>query len=479
MGSSYAKKPDTDLTFVFPHIHYENKWDIANSSSLWSYFINNNLAEPLIRLDSKTNYKPAIASSWFLSKDKKEITFTLNDSYKFHDKNLITLKDIYNSILRVLRLKVTAHSDLQQAICDSEDCSKNITLNSNKLKIKLNKPQNGILFNFASPEYGIVPSEYIKKDSVDKEDLFNLSGPYKLNKFEKKNIYMSAFKDHPFYSQRAPQNVRITEIIDINESIEYYKKNKNIVLVGSEYSSSYRLNKLKGNKFSSSFSLTEFIVPNRRSNVFQKTISLNKLKQIINHAKNKLELDESLTELTNEIFTRDNLARINIKKETKSFSKLDKRVDLKMIVFDWMKDSPIPYQLKNILLTLNINLSIEIKSISDYQDVISKREYDLLYIYSGVSALDPIVELTYLSKHPLLDFQYKNQAFLSKLENCKTLTIREKYIQQIREMHELILKQNIIIPLFHTRMLYITNSNFKIEDMNHFDGGLDLWQWKH
>lgn len=478
MNSSYAKGVQTDLTFVFPHIHYEKKWDIAYSSSLWSYFINNNLVEPLIRLNGRTNYQSAIAKSWFFSSDRKEITFVLNESYSFHDGKNISSQDIYKSILRVLRLKITAHSDLEKAICDSGECYKNIFLDGNKLNIKLKNPVNGILFNFATPEYGVVPSEYVQKKEVDKEDLKNLSGPYRLDSFEPKNIHLSAFKKHPYYSKDAPQHVVITEITDIHDSINYYEENVNVVLVGSEYSSAYRLNKLKGHKFLSSLALTEFIVPNRRSSVFKKDITLTKLNSALSYAKKHLDLDSHLTELTDQLFTKDNLARLDYSLETEPLKKLEHTVNLKMILFDWMKDSPVPYKLKEILKTLNIELTIDVKDIKDYPEIVEKREYDLLYIYSGVSALDPIVELIYLSKHPLIDLGYDNNNFLDKLDKAKFESNREKYILMLKEIHNIMLSEKRVIPLFHTRMLYITNSKFKIENMDYFDGGLDIWKWK-
>ncbi|MCK5882421.1 MAG: hypothetical protein KAG61_01935 [Bacteriovoracaceae bacterium] len=479
MIDAFAKKSTADLTFIFPHIHHEKKWDISSSTSLWAYFINNNIVEPLIRVDSRSNYRPAIAKSWFVSENKKELIFSLSEQYRFHSGNIVKGKDVYNSILRVLKLKSTAHSELSTEVCERGDCSKNIELNGNRLTIKLNNSVNGILFNLASPEYGIVPNSYIQSKSVDKEDLKNLSGPYSLLEFNPKNILLKAHKLHPLFSEKSPQIVNFKEITNIENSIQYYLKNKNVVLVGSEYSSSVRLNKLKGNKFLSSFALTEFIVPNRRSKSFHEQLPLRVFTEILQKVKSELELDEKLTEITDQLFTKDSLVRldeVNISREKRQ--KLTKPISLKMILFDWMKDSPVPYKIREKLKNYNIELNIEVVGVQDYGKIISERDYDLLYIYSGVSALEPIVELIYLSKHPLIDLAYQNESILEKIKDAKIESNRTQYLKKIKNIHRSIIESFRIIPLFHTRMIYITNSSYKVDNMNFFDGGLDLWNWK-
>ena len=479
MSKSILAENKVDLTVIFPHIHYEKQWDIAHSSSLWSYFINNNIVESLIRLDSRTNYFPAIASSWFLSKDSKTITFSLDQNYFFHNGDRVKPVDINSSFLRVLKLKTTSHSDLTSSMCSVEECERNVLLSDNQLTIKLKKPVNGLLFNIASPEYGIVPSSYYLSSSVDKEDLKNLTGPYQLLDFNKEHLILRAFSKHPYFSESNPQIVKIKEITNFEEAISYYNNHENSVLIGSDYFSSKKLKSLNGQKFISSFSLTEFIVPNLRSKVWGEKFSLEMLNSFIQEIKPRLDLDTELIEYTEQIFTRDNIARLEeVERSKVACNPFKGPITLKMILFDWMKDSPVPYKLKELLLKFNVLLDIQIKGVSDLNEVVTKRDYDLIYIYSGVSAKDPIIELIYLSQHPLIDLKYKNEFLEDNLDKAKSETDREEYIKLIKATHESILNDRRIIPLFHTRMVYLTNSKYKIKDMNYFDGGLDLWTWK-
>jgi ABC-type oligopeptide transport system substrate-binding subunit len=95
-----------------------------------------------------------------------------------------------------------------------------------------------------------------------------------------------------------------------------------------------------------------------------------------------------------------------------------------------------------------------------------------------VSAYDPIIELVYLFNHPLTQFSYKNKEAVDLLSQSKELIDREEYVESLKNIHSRLLSDYRVLPIIHTRMLYVTNSEYTLEDLNHFDGGLSLWDWK-
>jgi len=480
VGCMKVNKPidHKELTFVFPHIHHDYNWDVATSGSLWKYFIADNLVEPLVRLSENSQYEPAMASSWQFSKDKKSIKLEINSGYKFHDGKEITAQDVYKSLERVLKLKKTSHSDLSEAICEGDKCS-GLSIKNNIIELSLKNVVNGILFNLASPEYGITPSGYGHKDKTFKDDLKNLSGPYKVQSFKKEEMLLVSSKDHPLVTEKSVQNVKIKEITSFDDSIEFYKNNKNVVLIGSDYSSGIKLDKLKGKKYISAPSLTEFFLPNIDSENLDTIEKRKAIFSLIRKAKDDIEINEDLGFKTSQIFTKDNISRLDDTVVDKIYGDSSlKGKSFKVIIFDWMKDTPIVPLIKEELKKNGVALEIKYAQVSELKEILTTKDYDFIYLYSGVSAYDPIIELVYLFNHPLTQFSYKNKEAVDLLSQSKELIDREEYVESLKNIHSRLLSDYRVLPIIHTRMLYVTNSEYTLEDLNHFDGGLSLWDWK-
>lgn len=467
-----------ELTFIFPHIHYDYNWDVATSGSLWKYFITDNLVEPLLRLDEKSKYSPAIASSWQFSSDQKSIKIQIDSGHHFHDGTEIKPIDVFNSLERVLKLKKTSHSDISDAICDEEDCS-GLSLKDNVITLRLNHVVNGLLFNLASPEYGITPKGYGEGDEKFKKGLMNLSGPYKVTKFDKDELKVEKVKNHYLISDRSVEKVKIKEITDFENSLDYFEKNQNTVLIGSDYSSAMKLKKIKGTKYISAPSLTEFFLPNIDSKKLNTIEKRKKIFSLIKSAVKKIDIDNDLGEKTSQVFTLDNLARVSQESVDKLYdTQVELKEEYKVLVFDWMKDTPVVPMLVEELAKVGIKLNVEIADVSSLGSILKEKDYDLIYLYSGVSAYDPIVELVYLFNHPLTQFNYKNEAGVELLKNVKQINDRETYKEMLQELHLKLLNEYRVLPVLHTRMIYVTKSKYILDELSHFDGGLSLWEWK-
>lgn len=466
-----GRKPvDTSetITFIFPHIHSDKPWEITELTSLWRFFIFENIAEPLIRINSKSEFVPAIAKEWSFSPDGTEIIFKISDSYYFHDNKLITPADVHKSLQRVFSLKKTAHSNFEEVLCDQLP----IKLIKDEIHICLKKYLNGLMFNLATPEYGIVPSSYQESHSIE-----NLSGPYKVKTLKSDLIELEAFEKHPLIKKESIRNVRIQEIIDFNKSVEYYKHNKNIVLIGTDYNSASKLSGLNGTLYTSAPSLTEFFIPNITSTYFKDISNRKAFASLVQNLKKELKIDNRFADIAKGLFTPSSLASLESSPNFTSMAKVNKK--LKVLLFDWMEGAPLLIQMQNLLKKNNVELEISLTKASDLKNILSKNDYDLIYIYSGVSALDPIAELVYLSQHPLTKNNFEKSGVTKKIDTLKYEKNRDKYAKLMKEIHQHLLEEVALIPIVHTKMVFLASEKVKLIDLNYFDGSFNIWDWTY
>lgn len=456
------------ISFIFPHIHAEKPWEITELTSLWRFFIFENIAEPLIRINSKSEFVPALAKEWTFSPDGTEIIFKISDSYYFHDNKSITPDDVYKSLQRVFSLKKTAHSNFEEILCDELP----IKLIKNEIHICLKKYLNGIMFNLATPEYGIVPSKYQESHSIE-----NLSGPYKVKSLKSDSIELEAFEKHPLIKKESIRKVRIKEITDFNNSIEFYKRNNNTVLIGTDYNSASKLIGLKGTLYTSAPSLTEFFIPNTASAYFKNISNRKAFAGLVQSLKKELKIDKRFAEIAKGLFTPSSLASFESIPNFPSTSKVNKK--LKVLLFDWMEGAPLLLQMQKLLKTQNVDLEIILTKASELKNVLTRNDYDLIYIYSGVSALDPIAELVYLSQHPLTKKNFEVSGVTKKIDILKYEKNRTNYAKLIKEIHQHLLEEVALIPIAHTKMVYLASDKVKLIDLNYFDGSFNIWDWTY
>ena len=128
-----------------------------------------NVYETLVKVDSKGEFQPALATSWKISDDRLTYTFTLTDKAKFTNGKAFTAEDAKFSIERV-------KSDWTVKLKKQMDVVESVTANSpTELVVKLAHPSNSWLYAMTT-RIGAMFS----KDGVS--DLANTpvgTGPYK------------------------------------------------------------------------------------------------------------------------------------------------------------------------------------------------------------------------------------------------------------------------------------------------------------
>ena len=285
---------------------------------------------------------------------------------------------------------------------------------------------------------------------------------------------------HPLVHQKSPNKVNIIKIPEVERGIEYYRENDNVVLLGSGYVNSLKHIDLEGSKNISSFAFTEFFLPNVDSEYMNTKEKRKHIFSIIRQGFKNVSIDERVAQKTYQVFTANNMARLS-DNDIRDLYKTDavgKNDKLTLLLPPFMRESPIPFMINSELKKLGMGFKIITPNGQEIYNVIREKKFDLLYLYTGVTALDPIVELIYLFNHKVTALSYQNKDTLDLLESAKREVNRDKYIALLKSIHLSVLRDYRILPLMHTRMIYSSKGNYQLKELSYFDGSFNLWDWR-
>ncbi len=470
MNTLNTKEQSPPFTVIFQGLHYNSDWNISDGASLWSIFILNNIVETLARFGDNFDLRPALASGWEFSEDKKTVKFFLSEKYKFHNGRPITPADVLHSLKRSFHSEQVRHSRIIDSLI-SPNLEESLILNGNSIEMRLKEPLNALICKLSVPEVGVAPQDYAK----GKTNLNNLSGPYKVVDFIPEKLSLEKHVGHPLLHEKSPDLVDIIQIPEMEKGIEYYQNHDNVMLVGSGYEKIAKYMNLEGEKHTSVFALTEFFTPNVESPRLNTEAKRREIFSIIKMAFEKIQIDQRVAARTNQLFNESSLARLDDNHLENLYDKgpIKKPVKLSVILLRYLKENPILFWIREQLQPYGVELEI----IEENQmERIKNKDYDLHYYYSGVSALDPILEMMYLFNIPLIGLT-PSKATLETLERAKTEPDREKYLSLLKKIHLEIIKEYRILPLMHTKMVYCAKGCYQLKELDNFDGEFNLWDW--
>jgi peptide/nickel transport system substrate-binding protein len=133
--------------------------------------------EPLVRLDTKLNVVPAIATSWEFSTDAKTLTFHLDPKAKFTNGNQVTSADVKASFERLLDEATAAAARSNFVSIESIDTPADATV-----VFHLSTADVPILVAMATINAAIVPASEIEAGTIGTKAVG--SGPFKLDSWE-------------------------------------------------------------------------------------------------------------------------------------------------------------------------------------------------------------------------------------------------------------------------------------------------------
>lgn len=216
--AAMAETP-ADVLVVAAQIDDIISLDPAQSFEFSGNDVTNNLYDRLVDfdpLDLKAGIKPSLAESWEVSEDGKTITLTMREGVKFQSGNPVRAEDAAWSLQRAVKLNLSPAFILNQFGFTAENVDQMITVDGNKLTLKLDQPYaQSFVLNCLASNVGSVIDKETAMQHAEGEDFGHAwlntnsagSGAYSLAGWRpNEQVQFAAFDD---YWQGAPAMKRV------------------------------------------------------------------------------------------------------------------------------------------------------------------------------------------------------------------------------------------------------------------------------
>lgn len=184
--------------------------------------------EPLVREKADGSLEPALATSWKIAPDSKEVTFTLRKDAKFSDGEPVTAEAVKKSI-EYFRAKKGPFSVNLATVTDIQ------VLDSHRLSIRLSEAQPSIVALFSA--YWLA-GNIISPKGVDSPEALGTrtfgAGPYMLDPASTITRKSYTYVRNPHYYDKKRQHwdkVVMTVFEDQNAAVQSLKSGQTLVLV--------------------------------------------------------------------------------------------------------------------------------------------------------------------------------------------------------------------------------------------------------
>lgn len=134
-------------------------------------------------------WKGQLANSWEFNDDKTAVTFHLREDATFHSGDPVTAEDV----------KYSMETNMERpGMASSKDKIKEINaVDEHTVEVKLAYPRESILFEFATPTWGIMNKSYVEEKGEEAFISPDGSGAYKLKSWNKgASIELEAYEDY-------------------------------------------------------------------------------------------------------------------------------------------------------------------------------------------------------------------------------------------------------------------------------------------
>lgn len=175
-----------------------------NLSIMWGVHC---LYNTLIEVDSQLNLQPSLATSWEISDDHLQYTFTIRNDVFFHDNEVfengigrkMTAHDIVYSFSRLIDPAVASSGAwiFNERVANEHPF---VATNDSTFKINLAKPFVPILYLLSMPYCAIVPKEGIEKWGKDFRNHPIGTGPFKFQLWDENNV-LALKKNNNYWEQ--------------------------------------------------------------------------------------------------------------------------------------------------------------------------------------------------------------------------------------------------------------------------------------
>ncbi len=181
--------------------------DPHKSSDTLTYILLLQIYDTLIKAEPDGKLVPALAEKWEISKDGKEVLFTIRKGVKFHNGDVLTAKDVAYSLNRAIG---SAFTSKFTGVMKSAE-----VVNDSTVKLTLKHAYGPILYCISNPSLAIVSQSAVEKagNTFGKNPMG--TGPYKFVKWVSgEKIDLVRFDDY-FKKPASIKNVTFRFITDV------------------------------------------------------------------------------------------------------------------------------------------------------------------------------------------------------------------------------------------------------------------------
>jgi len=193
-------------TLNFALLAETKELDPHKASDTLTYIMLLQIFDTLIKVEPDGKLTPALAEKWVMSKDGKEILFTIKKDVKFHNGDVMTAEDVAYSLNRTLE---SAYTKKITGVMKSAE-----VVDASTVKLTLKHAYGPILSCIANPSVAIVSKKAVEKAGKDFGKNPIGTGPYKFVKWTSgEKIELVRF-DNYFKGPASIKNVTFKFITD-------------------------------------------------------------------------------------------------------------------------------------------------------------------------------------------------------------------------------------------------------------------------
>lgn len=141
-----------DLNFAF--IAESKELDPHKASDTLTYIVLLQIFDTLIKIEADGTLSPALAESWEISEDGKEILFTIKQDVKFHNGDIMTADDVAYSLNRSI---ASSYTSKFTAVMEKAE-----VVSENQVKLTLKNSYGPILYCLANPSLAVVSQKAVE-----------------------------------------------------------------------------------------------------------------------------------------------------------------------------------------------------------------------------------------------------------------------------------------------------------------------------
>lgn len=422
-----------------------------------------NVFEGLLMPNSKGELIPAIAESYKVSEDGKVYTFKIRKGVKFHNGNILDIKDVEFSLNRMSGKDGFAPASA--LFNEIEDIK---IISENEIEIKLKKADSAFIYALTK---GIVPDE--NAENLDKNPIG--TGPFKIIKYDREQqIVLENFND--YWGDKANID-RVTVLIVPNNETAFLKLLSGEINMLSRVDAK-RINELKNfNNISAPQNTVQIFALNNSLKPFDDI----RVRKAINMALDKDEIISSvvggngikLETNMSPVMKKYCIENIGEKQNIEEARALLKESGNSNLSFTIRVPSNYPLHVNTAqiiaeqLKAINIDVKIEtIEWTTWLSEVYSGRKYEATIV--GLSGkLDPYSILRrYTSDYKNNFFNFTDKEYDNLIEEAKQATQDEVIVKNYKRAQEILRDKQAAIYIMDPEL--ITSLDKKISGFEYY-----------